>query len=200
MSKRTEQKEETRARIVEAAITGFSERGFHGTSTRQIAALAQVNQGLITYHFQSKEALWKAVMDRMFTLLEETIQRSLGALGDAKPKARAREGVRAFVRFAAAHPEFFRLMIDEGKVDDQRLRWLIDAHLSRAYQEFLALGAFFGPKVPQELGPHMYYALAGAGSLFFIVGPECERLTGVDPRSEEAIERHAELVARLLVP
>ena len=41
--------------------------------------------------------------------------------------------------------------------------------------------------------------MAGAGSLMFAVAPECRRLTGLDPESEEVIEAHAEFVARLLV-
>jgi hypothetical protein len=40
----------------------------------------------------------------------------------------------------------------------------------------------------------------GAGSLIFAVAPECRRLTGLDPETEQAVDAHAELVARLLVP
>jgi hypothetical protein len=34
----------------------------------------------------------------------------------------------------------------------------------------------------------------------FAVAPECRRLTGFDPERREAIEAHADFVARLLVP
>ena len=34
----------------------------------------------------------------------------------------------------------------------------------------------------------------------FAVAPECARLTGLDPRSPEVVEAHAEMLARLLVP
>ena len=52
----------------------------------------------------------------------------------------------------------------------------------------------------ERLLPHVYYTLAGAASVIFAIAPECERLTGMDPKTDEAIERHAEFVARLLVP
>jgi hypothetical protein len=42
--------------------------------------------------------------------------------------------------------------------------------------------------------------MAGAGSLIFAVAPECRRLTGLDPETPEAVEAHADFVARLLVP
>ena len=42
---RAQQRDATRARIIEAAARTFSERGFRAASTREIAARAQVNQG-----------------------------------------------------------------------------------------------------------------------------------------------------------
>ena len=39
----------------------FAERGYEAASTRDIAARAGVTQGLVTYHFESKDALWQAL-------------------------------------------------------------------------------------------------------------------------------------------
>lgn len=50
----------TRARIRDAAIVRFSERGFTGTSLRQIAQDAGVSPALILHHFGSKEGLREA--------------------------------------------------------------------------------------------------------------------------------------------
>ena len=65
---------ETRARIVAAALREFADRGFEGTSTREISAVAGVNQGLITYHFASKESLWKEAVDKRW--LSDTMWRA----------------------------------------------------------------------------------------------------------------------------
>lgn len=46
-----------RARIRDAALRLFTERGVDGTSVRDIAAAAEVSSGLIRHHFGSKEAL-----------------------------------------------------------------------------------------------------------------------------------------------
>ena len=61
----------TRDRIVAAAITCFSGLGFDGATTRLIADRAGVNQGLITHHFNNKEELWKAAVDRLFANIDE---------------------------------------------------------------------------------------------------------------------------------
>ena len=51
-----------------------------------------------------------------------------------------------------------------------------------------------------SLRAHMQYVLVGAGSVIFAIAPEVRRLTGLDPTKPQAIETHADIVARLLVP
>jgi AcrR family transcriptional regulator len=200
MATRAEQRENTRSRIIEAAARTFAERGFRATSTRDVAARARTNQGLITYHFGSKLALWKAAMDHIFERLKAPLAPLLQRLDASEGPAQAREAIRQYVRFAAAHPELFRLMVEEGKHADARMRWLVDTHLAPLYAGVGRLVAAFNPGLDPALLPHAYYTLAGAGSLIFAVGPECRRLTGLDPTAQRAIEAHAEFVARLLVP
>lgn len=47
----------TRARLLEAAVTAFAERGFHGTTTRDIAAAAGLSPAALYVHHRSKEEL-----------------------------------------------------------------------------------------------------------------------------------------------
>ena len=70
------------------------------------------------------------------------------------------------------------------------MQWIVDTYLKPYYQAG-GFGNFMGP----ELKPHFHYVLAGAASIMFAVAPECRRLTGVDPDTTEAIERHADFVA-----
>lgn len=196
MNRRDQQREETRQRIVQAAVECFSEQGFRAASTREIAARAGANQGLITYHFKSKDELWKAAADHLFGGLRRMAEARLPQLEDLDPQERAREGVRDFVRFAAAHPELFRFMLEQGKSDDERLQWLVDTYLRPLYETLAALG----PGADRGERAHMHYAMLGAGSVIFAMAPEVRRLTGLDPTRPEAIEAHADLLARLLVP
>src|SRR5471032_1050528 len=52
--------DETRLRIIEAAIESFGEHGFEGASTRDIAARAGVNAPALQYYFENKEGVSRA--------------------------------------------------------------------------------------------------------------------------------------------
>jgi AcrR family transcriptional regulator len=66
-----------RARIRDAAIELFAERGMDGTTVRDIAQAAGVSPGLLRHHFGSKEALREAcdayVLDQAIKVKEEIL-------------------------------------------------------------------------------------------------------------------------------
>lgn len=53
----------TQQKIIEVAKNLFAEKGFHGTSIRDICKIAEVNISLISYYFGGKEELYKVVVD-----------------------------------------------------------------------------------------------------------------------------------------
>lgn len=55
----------TRNKILDAALDLFSAQGFHATTTRKIAKQAGVNEVTIFRHFKSKENLFQAVLDNV---------------------------------------------------------------------------------------------------------------------------------------
>lgn len=55
--------------ILDAAEAAFSEKGLHGVGMKAIAQRAGVAQGLIHYHFQTKDGLYEAVVARRATLI-----------------------------------------------------------------------------------------------------------------------------------
>ena len=199
MKSRAEQRDDTRNRIVVAAAKTFSERGFRAASTRDIAARAGVNQGLITYYFRNKQELWKAAAARILDQLREVLEQPVEGIDATDQRALARERIREYVRFAAAHPELFRLMVEEGKQADARMRWLVDTHMKPFYERFARL-AENNLGLERAFLPHAFYTMAGGASMIFAIRPECRRLTGLDPADEQVIETHAEFMARLLVP
>ncbi len=183
-------------RILAAALEAFAERGFDGATTREIAAAAHVPQGLVAYHFASKQALWEAAVDRVFREARAELGGVVGALRDEAPATRLRAVMRRFVRFSAAHPEFHRFMVHEGAHDGPRLRWLVEHHVRPLYEATVALMREAAPELD---APHWYYLVLGAATHLFAVAPEFERLAGRDPRTPEMVEAQAAAVTELLI-
>jgi len=191
----------TRERIERAALEAFSQAGFDGASTREIAARADVTQQLITYHFGSKLALWKAVADRIFGDLEARFEARLRGLEGVDAATTDRLLVREFLSFGADHPELARFMMLEGARRGPRLRWLVERHTRPLFErmsERLAEGQARGRVVAGD-PVQLIYILIGATTLF-AQAPEFQLLTGGDARAPERVEAHADLVLRLLTP
>jgi len=72
--KRSEQKEETRQRLLDAAREVFEAEGFEGASLRQIAARAGIAAGTIFVHFRDKRDLLHAAL---FEDLAATLEAAL---------------------------------------------------------------------------------------------------------------------------
>jgi AcrR family transcriptional regulator len=58
--------EQRRASIIRAARNVFVEKGFNGTTTRELAEAAGVSEALVFKHFPSKEALYSAILMSCF--------------------------------------------------------------------------------------------------------------------------------------
>ena len=97
----------TAAKILDAAEQVFSEHGYAGTSTREIARRAQVPFGALHYHWGSKKQLWDAVFGRLADRTRDTIIRNFApgrTLGEVLDNL-----VDAFLDFFAAHRTVVRL-------------------------------------------------------------------------------------------
>jgi AcrR family transcriptional regulator len=59
----------SRARVLKAATTLFAAKGFHETSTREVARRARVNEITIFRHFKNKQELYLQVLDSKLGLM-----------------------------------------------------------------------------------------------------------------------------------
>ena len=62
---------DTRERILEAALEMFSQNGYAGTNIRELSASLGLVKSGIYKHFESKEAIWNALLDKMIAYYAE---------------------------------------------------------------------------------------------------------------------------------
>lgn len=88
----------TRARLIAAGFTLFSEHGLGGVRTRTLADTAGVNQSAIPYHFGGKEGVYAAVIDHLVSELSAAV----GPFGPARIADVMERFTRAILRGAEA--------------------------------------------------------------------------------------------------
>ena len=103
--------EATRARLIEAARRLFAQKGYAGTGTPEIVEAAKTTRGALYHHFEDKEALLRAVVEREAALVAGHIERKTA---DAfSPIDALISGGRAYLS-AMRDPGRSRLMLLDG--------------------------------------------------------------------------------------
>ena len=165
--------ERARKRILSAAKTCFAEYGFLAASTRDIAEMAGVAQGLLRYHFDTKEALWRAVMDDIFAYMA-----SAYPIAEMEPERTTRETLEVFIMdfitFSEDEPALYPLMTHESRSPSQRQNWLLETHVRpyfEAVQSLLEEGQ--RERIVRHTDPVLlYYAIIGIVGAAYSYGPE----------------------------
>src|ERR1700738_2276762 len=114
----------TRAAILNAAIAEFAERGFEGASIRRIADRTGLQHPLITYHYRSKDILWRAAAEPAFAQIRSAWDILASEGSELSLLARLRQEYTTLFRYTVAFPEFHRFMRQEAFTNNPRLKWV----------------------------------------------------------------------------
>ncbi|PKP97746.1 MAG: TetR family transcriptional regulator [Alphaproteobacteria bacterium HGW-Alphaproteobacteria-15] len=112
---RTDRGRRTLRKLLDAAAEEFGEKGFHEASVSSITRRAGVALGSFYTYFDSKDALFRALVadmsEKVRTSARSALSDDMGALEIE------RAALAAFLRFAAEHKEIYRI-IDEAEFVD----------------------------------------------------------------------------------
>jgi len=133
--------------LLDAAEAQFSENGFHGTTTRAIAAGAGVNAALLHYYFGSKEQLFETVVERRAAEINGRRRALLRVLLAKTPKPLLEDLLEAFLRptIEFGHDttrdgqRYARLLVHVAAGTDERSRRLTAQNYNAIAREFIAL-------------------------------------------------------------
>ena len=121
-------------------------------------------------------------------------------LKDVAPSEASRALLKAFVRYSAANPQLNRLIMQESVAPSWRVSYFTREHIRPLQDHIGDLLRGGDPSRPRSLDAHFYYMFVGAGAFVFSVEHECEELFGVNPRTDDFVERHASLLADFFFP
>jgi AcrR family transcriptional regulator len=192
----------TQQKLLDAAIQAFSENGFKGTSTRDIADRAGVHHPLITYHFKNKDQLWRAAADRIFREFNVSLVKAMAEVPEVDAKARAEAFIRTYVHYAHGQPALHKIILQESSHPSDRLDWLIENHLRPMYGEVvqsLAELQRLGIAPPGDPALLFNMIRVSAGGLLALA-IEIRGTSDLDLGSAESLDALADMIIRCFLP
>ena len=107
---------ERKDQILDVALKVFATKGFHESSMNDIADMAGITKPVVYQHFESKRALFLALIEDAGTqMINEITKATVQATGG---RLQAEQGTIAFFRWAAADQNRFKFLFDSGTRND----------------------------------------------------------------------------------
>lgn len=192
----------TQQKLLDAAIEAFSENGFKGTSTRDIAARAGVHHPLITYHFKNKDQLWRAAADHIFSAFTRSLSKSLEENRNMDAKKRMSAMIYAYVNYAKSQPALHKVVVQEASCPSPRLEWLIDTHLKPFFEaSFSLLGELQDLGIAPAGNPALLFNMIrlSSGGLLAL-GNELKESSNIDIEDPRTLDEIAAMIIRVFLP
>jgi AcrR family transcriptional regulator len=131
---RSEQKADTRKKLITAGAVVFARNGVQGTRIADIAREADVAMGTLYTHFGDKDALFQAVMRSGKDVVLAGLEMARQA---PSREARDHAAMAGVVAFAHDYGSLFRLLLSRGASDDPMQREVVDAITALRVEELI---------------------------------------------------------------
>ncbi|UNU44414.1 TetR/AcrR family transcriptional regulator [Sphingopyxis sp. YF1] len=154
---RTERGRRTLRKLLDAAAVEFGERGFHDASISGITRRAGTALGSFYTYFDSKDAIFRGLVADMSNRVRDHVAPAMeGATGAIDAEGRA---LAAFLQFARAHQEIYRIVDEAEFVDPDSFRAHYATTAERIAARLQAGGA--GGELRDGLGEVEAWAIMG---------------------------------------
>jgi AcrR family transcriptional regulator len=144
-------------RLLEAAERLFGERSYRRTSVAQICAAAGIATGSFYAHFESKAAIFAAVLRQINADLREAMREAL-ALDGGSQRERERACFRAYFDLTSRRPWIYRIVREAEFVAPGEFRAYYE-RLARGYARGVRLAQLDGdidPRLDPEVIAYIY--------------------------------------------
>ena len=138
----TRRRRETRTRLLDAALRLMAVKGMEGVAINEITEAADVGFGSFYNHFESKEAIYLALIDHVFGEFADALDRLVGGIDD--PAEVIAVSIRHTVLRARREPVWGQFLVREGFSERSLTRGL-GQRLGRDIQKGIAAKRFSLP-------------------------------------------------------
>jgi AcrR family transcriptional regulator len=169
-------REQSKNKILMAAMRVFAQRGYEGTSVRMIAEAAGISQGLLYNYFSGKEELIRALFARSM----EDVRQSFAPAQDSTGADSLELIIRASFAIVIEHFDFWRLSYSLrahsmilAQLGDDLQRWT--AEINQTLEEHLRNAGWEHPEIEAAI----LFALIDGVSQHYATAPDTYPLDAV---------------------
>lgn len=192
---RTSKGQRTADRLLDTAELLFAQQGYDATSLRDIAAAANIQQPGLYKHFESKDALYRRVLQRALQPLADVMDATIERLPQ---EASFRTLAGKLVDVLAQHPNVAMLLARSllsppGHRDEIGMEWV---ERLTDYGRRVTRAAAFEPAAEDLV--LQIIAIFNLMFGYFWAAPLTRKFSGIDPLSPAMIERQKQLLAQFI--
>jgi AcrR family transcriptional regulator len=166
--------------ILQVAETQFGAKGYSGTHLQSIATEVGVQKTALYYYFESKQALYVAVLERMLETFDRVFSRTTKR-GDLSVET-LKTAIGDFNDVLAQNPNFARILvrifIDRISVDESALEPLLERIINpllKFYSAGISAGIF-----RKMSSRHALLSLIGAATFYYAAEQSSSDIVGIE--------------------
>jgi AcrR family transcriptional regulator len=148
---------ERKEQVLDVALSVFATKGFHDTSMNDIAEAAGVTKPVVYQHYESKRALFLAIIDHVGDRMIDVLTAATSGLTDGQAQVEA--GMIAFFKWVERDRNAFKFLFESGTQNDEEFTIAIRKVLDRSAEAI-------APLIAIDLDPihvrTLAHAVAGA--------------------------------------
>jgi AcrR family transcriptional regulator len=186
-----------RAAILDAAVQLFSEKGFRGVTTRELAAAVGVTEPVLYQHFETKRDLYRALIEERAVAGDRAMNRGLpdefASIGDDRKFLIGL--VNGIIQWHLSDPAYVRLLMFSALEQHELSEFFYETYSKAFFDEVIqyfelriAAGAF--QAIDPRIAAHTLISIAAHYALSRIIFNHCPTLSDITQEqiSEAAVD------------
>lgn len=196
---RDKAREESRQAVLVVATELFSKRGYDAVALDEISEASGIRKNNLLYHFSSKEALWKEVVDRVFLQVDEYFNARGGGLISSSWEG-FENYARSYFEACWRFPAYMLIPMIEGVNESWRSDYLAERHLRQHVLNFeqYVSGLVRNGVIPPVNSIYLQNIFTGGAQSFLALAPLWRKTIDADTHQPAFIESYVDTLLSLL--
>ncbi len=186
--------------LLEASADIFARDGYDGVSLRKLQSELKVSYTFFHHYFDSKEALWKAVVDKLAGMTTANVLEALNHIDEEHSELDAlKSAIAVYIRSAFQYPAIYHIYQQESQCSGPRLDYIYQCYFESPWQyirELVSKVNRNGTLKPIPIETLFFFVQSATAPV--VQYPFYQKLTGSPALNPAQIENHIQQSIDLL--